>query len=82
MKRRKIQCSQQGGRQGNNFHNKGNQDRKRGQESSPGSEFIPYVNEFGDEIYNMNGARRTIKRRNIITEVDPDHQLQETMQQM
>ena len=47
--------------QRNNYNNRGNQYQKRGQ--SPDVDVIPYVNEFGDQIYNIDGSRRTIRRR-------------------
>ena len=47
--------------QRNNYNNRGNQYQKRGQ--SPDVDVIPYVNEFGDQIYNIDGSRRTIRRK-------------------
>ena len=47
--------------QRNNYNNKGNQHQKRSQSSD--EEVVPYVNEFGDQIYNIDGSRKTIKRR-------------------
>ena len=50
--------------QRNNYNNKGNQHQMRSRSSD--EEVVPYVNEFGDQIYNIDGSRKTIKRRRYI----------------
>ena len=47
--------------QRNSYNNQGNQYQKRNR--SPEVEVVPYVNEFGDQIYNLDGSRRTMRRR-------------------
>ena len=47
--------------QRNSYNNRKNQYQKWDQ--SPEVEVIPYVNKFGDQIYNIDGSRRTMKRR-------------------
>ena len=47
--------------QRSNHNNQGNQYQKRNW--SPEVEVVPYVNEFGDQIYNLDGSRRTMRRR-------------------
>ena len=47
--------------QRNNYNNRRNQYQQR--YGSSDEEVVPYVNEFGDQIYNIDGSRKTIKRR-------------------